>query len=424
MKKFVLILLSLLYSMVLFANGQNEEVRNDVTDTKLVLAIWGGDNDVASMESMLDAVASELAGIEVEVLLLADYDKTLTTRIIGGQQIDIMMVAESVHQFSSRNQMASLNDLISEFGLDMDKTFGVNKNLYTRDGNTFALPFRGGPMMVYCNMDLLENKPEVNWTFDQFVEAASGAYTPNEDTSQTKWGFVPVGNETWWPWYTSFIYSAGGSILDVSGKPNFDDPKTIKGLKNYTSFILGNKVGPSIMDMSDIGQTSPDPVFNSGNAGMITTGWWNVGSLQGADFNWDIAPIPNGEGRGTVIFGQGIGITSISKNKEASFKVLQALTGIKAQEAMIDVKWDIPSNVQVLNSDAFLNAEWSEVDLDMQSVADAISKGAISLPYHPKWNQIHDVIGNVINLMFMGEIDIESGAIRIQEELLTQVFTD
>lgn len=420
MKKILFVLSILVVSVGLFAEGQSEV--DGQGPKKLILAIWGGDSDVTAMESMLESVSSELEGIEVEVLLLADYDKTLTTRLIGGQQIDIMAVAESVHQYSSRNQMTPLNELITEFGLNMDENFGSNKDLYAREGNVYALPLRGGPMMVYCNMELLEEKPQVDWSFEEFFEAAVAAYVPGDSASKTKWGFIPAGSGTWWPWYTSFIYSAGGSILDESGMPNFEDPNTVQGLNNYMSFLIKEKVAPSMSDMADMGQSSPDPVFNSGNAAMITTGWWNVGSLQGADFDWDIAPIPNGDGKGTVIFGQGLGITSISKEKGAAFRVIKALTGVTAQEQMVEAKWDIPSNIKVLNSDVFLEADWSSNKLDMKSVADAISKGAIALPYHPKWNQIHDVIANVVNLMLLNELTVEAGAERIQDDLLTQVF--
>jgi len=423
MKKLFVIAMILVIASGLYAGGQQEESKTD-EPAKLVMAIWGGDSDVAAVNKMLSSVENSLEGIEVEVLLLADFDKTITTRIVGGQQIDIMAVAESVHQFSSRNQLVSLNDLIEDEKLDMAKRFGANRNLYARDGEIFALPLRGGPMVVYCNMDLLEEKPEVDWTFEQFAEAAVKAYKKGGTTAQTQWGFVPAGNGTWWPWYTSFIYAAGGSILDDAGNPNFDDPATIAGLKNYVSFIHETQVGPSPLEMSDIGQTSPDPVFNSGKAAMITTGWWNVGSLQDADFNWDVAPIPNGKGNGTVMFGQGLAVTSVSENKKAAFKVIEALTSVTAQESIVASKWDIPSNVEVLSSDLFLNADWSSNKIDMGAVADAISKGAISLPYNPDWNQMHDVIGNVINEVLSGNVAVNEAAVRIQQELNSQVFTD
>jgi multiple sugar transport system substrate-binding protein len=424
MKKVIVVLLLISLLAPLWSAGQQDKKVAEVEDVTLVMSIWGGDTDKAAMEQMLASVSDELEGITVEILLLADYDKTITTRLVGGQQVDIMAVAESVHQFSSRNQLASLNGMIASQKLDMDKRFGESKNLYSRDGQIYALPLRGGPMVIYTNMDVVQEKPSVNWTFGQLSQAAQEAFVPGATTADTVWGFVPAGNGTWWPWYTSFIYAAGGSLLDAEGNPNFLDPATVQGLKNYASFIQESKVGPSLSDMADIGQTSPDPVFNSGKAAMIATGWWNVGSLQHAEFNWDVATIPNDKGRGTVIFGQGLGVAASSRYKEQAFRVIQALTSAPAQQKIVELKWDIPSNAEVLGSESFLSAQWSKDTLDMSAVADAITKGAIALPYNPEWNQMHDVIGNVVNELLKGNVTAEAAATRIQGELLDQVFVD
>jgi len=421
MKKGLMILLGLIMGLSpLMAGGQTEAEPEGPVE--LVLAIKGGDSDVEAYTALLETAAESVADVNVKVILYAKYDETVTTRLVSGEQIDIMNVSESVHQFSSRNQLEPLNAYISEAGLDMEARFGAGKDLYSRDGQVYALPLRGGPMVVYCNMDLLDEKPQIDWTFEDLQQAALKTYKPGANAAETVWGFVPAGNGTWWPWYTSFIYAAGGSVLDAQGKPNFNDPRTIQGLANYVSFANTPKSGPSLLEMADLGQTSPDPVFNSGKAAMITTGWWNVGSLQNADFNWDVAPIPNGEGKGTVIFGQGLAVTATSKYKKQAFEVISALTDVKAQEQIIDLKWDIPSNVDVLNSPAFTEAQWSAGTLDMQAVADAISKGSISLPFNPEWNEMNDIIANVVNELLTGSMTVEDAAARIQKDLETQVF--
>lgn len=390
--------------------------------TKLVLTTWGGDNDKAVLEQMIKTIQPQIKGISVEVMLLADYDKTVTTRLVGNQQVDIMTVSESVHQFSERNQLVDLNSQVKKTNLNLVERFGAGKDLYAKGGKLFALPLRGGPMVVYVNTDVVKTKPQLNWTYADFAAAAKAAYKPGATKAETIWGFVPAGNGTWWPWYTSFIYAAGGSLVDAQGKPTFNNAKTVAGLSHYNSFINDLKVAPSPQDMADLGQNSPDPVFNSGKAAMIMTGWWNVGSLKDATFNWDVATIPNDQGVGTVIFGQGLAVSATSKNKDAAFKVISALTDLEAQNQIVDLVWDIPANVKTLNSDRFLKANWAKKPLDMKAVADAISKGTISLPYSSKWNKMHDTIGNVVNEMLKGKTTPEAAAERIQKDLNEQVF--
>lgn len=390
--------------------------------TKLVLTTWGGDNDKAVLEQMIKTIQPQIPGISVEVMLLADYDKTVTTRLVGNQQVDIMTVSESVHQFSERNQLVDLNAQVKKAGLNLTERFGAGKDLYAKGGKLFALPLRGGPMVVYVNTDVVKTKPQLGWTYADFAAAAKAAYKPGATKAETIWGFVPAGNGTWWPWYTSFIYAAGGSLVDAQGKPTFNNAKTVEGLKHYNSFINDLKVAPSPQDMADLGQNSPDPVFNAGKAAMIMTGWWNVGSLKDATFNWDVATIPNDQGVGTVIFGQGLAVSATSKNKDAAFKVISALTDLEAQNQIVDLVWDIPANVKTLNSEKFLKANWAKKPLDMKAVADAISKGTISLPYSSKWNKMHDTIGNVVNEMLKGKTTPEAAAERIQKDLNEQVF--
>ena len=155
---------------------------------------------------------------------------------------------------------------------------------------------------------------------------------------------------------------------------------------------------------------------------MIATGWWNVRSLQSANFGWDIAPIPNANGKGTVLFGQGLAITAVSKYPKQTFQLIEALTDKPAQEAIVRSRWDIPANLEVLQSDTFQKTPWSAKNLDMAAVATAISRGAINLPYSENWNQMHEIISNVVNELLAGNTDATAAAARIQEELLQRLF--
>lgn len=111
-----------------FARGNSGNERSGPAE--IVLAILGGDSDVSAFNSLLAAAADKLEGIKTELLLLTDYDTSVTTRIVGGQQIDGMAIAESVDQFSSRNQLLALNDWIAKMNVDMQQRFGANKDLY------------------------------------------------------------------------------------------------------------------------------------------------------------------------------------------------------------------------------------------------------------------------------------------------------
>ena len=80
---------------------------------------------------------------------------------------------------------------------------------------------------------------------------------------------------------------------------------------------------------------------------MSTTGFWGIGGLKDATFNWDIAPLFKNKQNATVVFGSGLAITKDCQNPEAAWKLINFLTSEEGQAPIIELKQDAPANIAV-----------------------------------------------------------------------------
>jgi multiple sugar transport system substrate-binding protein len=107
---------------------------------------------------------------------------------------------------------SSLDELVDAADRSAER-FGTNHLQYQYEGSQYALPDRGGAMIVYYNLDMFDaagvEYPTAEWTWEDFLAAAQ-ALTLRDGDTVTQYGFAAGG---WWPWWMSFIYQNGGAVL-------------------------------------------------------------------------------------------------------------------------------------------------------------------------------------------------------------------
>jgi multiple sugar transport system substrate-binding protein len=387
----------------------------------LRMSVWGSLSDQEAYQARLDLAKEKFPNITVELLYTPDdYDQRIQTMLAGGDAPDIVQLAEAIHGYSSRGQLVPLNDKASAAGINLDERFGTNYLQYQYDGSLYALPDRGGAMIVYYNRDMFDaaklDYPTGEWKWEDFLKAAQ-ALTIRDGDAVTQYGFAAGG---WWPWWMSFIYQNGGSVLDAEGKPTFNSTEVKEALQFYNDLVYTHKVAPSPEDYANLGTNSPDPLFAQGKVAMIMTGFWNIASLRDVpDVNWDIAPVWGNVKRGTVAFGSGLAVTSTSQHPEEAFQIVNFLTDETAQLEIVKRGQDAPANVAVLQSELFLSGEtFANRDINMEAFAES-ADAIISLPLVPQWNEMQSVMGTTLDEYFLNTIDVDTAVSQIQSDLET-----
>lgn len=397
-----------------------EEAVEPVT---LQMTIWGSQTDPAVYQQRLDLFTAQHPNITVELVYIPDdYSQKVQTMIAGGTAPDIAMLAEEVHVFSSKEQIIPLNDYVDAAGIDLVERFGTTEGLvgaYSQNGNLYALPDRGGALILYYNKDYFDQAgidyPTADWTWDEFLAAAE-ALTVRDGEEVTRYGFA-AGD--WWPWWMSFIYMNGGAVLDESGQPVFNSPEAVEAMQFYVDLVHKYNVAPSPEDYANLGQTSPDALFAQGISAMNTTGFWGVGGLNEVpDLNWDIVPLFQNTRPATVLFGSGLAITKDSEHPDEAFQVIEFLTSEAGQMPIVENLQDAPANVAVLNSPAFLEAAWSTRDINLQALADSAER-AFTLPLSAHWSEMQDVMGDNLSEVFLGTAEVGPTMDTVQEQLET-----
>lgn len=430
-KMFKLLMILTVLSMLLGAcgggapaSGSTEQAPagNDAGSSSMVMTVWGSQLDPEVYQARLDLFNAANPDTPVELLYIpSDYSQKVQTMMAGGQSPCIIQVAEDVHGYSGKGQIISLNDYVSKAGIDMGKRYGTTGGLvqaYTWEGKLYAMPDRGGALILYYNKDMFDKAgiayPTKDWTWVEFLDAAQKLTVRNGDVVDV-YGF---GAGDWWPWWMSFIYQNGGAVLDASNKPMVNSPAAIEAMQFYNDLVYKYKVAPSPEDYANLGQSGPDPLFAQGKVAMSMTGFWAVNGLSHVKgLNWDIAPLFGNKTNATVLFGSGLAVTKDCPTPDQAFKVIEFLTSVEGQKPIVEMKQDAPANFELLSSDTFINAPWAgDKKINTQALVDS-AQMAFPLPLTPKWNEMLTIMGDNLSEFFLNTKDAQDSLDTIQGEL-------
>jgi len=381
---------------------------------ELTMTVWGGMIDAESAQARADLCTADMDGVSVTVRHIPeDYDTTVQTMMAGGTAPDIMQVAEGVNSFSARNQLTSLNEFIDEAGLDLYARFGPVGELYSLDGEIFALPDRSGAIILYYNADLFDaagiERPTADWTWDDALAAMQALTVPGEQ----QWGFGGAG---WWAQWWSFAHQNGGAIIDADGSPTVNTPEVVEALQWANDLVHVHGVVPSAADFADMG-IGGDQAFFAQNVAMNMTGFWALNMLTEADFNWNIAPVWRGANQAATAFGSGLAIPRGSSNPEAAFEVISCMTDVEAQMEIVRRAQDVPANLVAQQSQEFLNPEWvGDRDINFGAFTES-ADFVFRSPLIPDWAEMQTVFGENLEVFWNQGGDAQERLDVIQAEL-------
>jgi multiple sugar transport system substrate-binding protein len=384
-------------------------------DGTLKMVVWGGDLDKETYQARIDLLEAENPDIKVELQLIPSdqYAQKVQTMISGGDGPDIMQVAENVNSYSSKGQLVPLDEYIESSGIDMEARFGPVHDLYSYEDETYAIPDRSGAMILYYNKDIFDaagvEYPTAEWT-QADAEAAMAATTiPGE-----QWGFTGAG---WWAQWWSFAYQNGGQIIDDSGQPTVNSPEVVEALQWANDLTYEHHYVPTAAEYADMGpDMGGDSAFAAGTVAMNATGFWGIGGLLESDINWGIAPLWGGEQQAVSAFGSGLAVTRDSENPEQAFEAIDFLTDVEAQTVIIDKAQDVPANLEVQESDAFLNPSWAPEGLNMGAFGES-SEFIFRAPFIPEWNEMQAAFDDNLGTFWAEGGDAKTELDKVQAQL-------
>jgi len=401
-----LLLVLLLTTSMAFAAGAKEEAAPSGS-VSMTIATWTSNPDqIALLDSFVQGFAAQ-KGIEIDVTFesipFAEYNTKLSLELQGQNGPDLFWVLETAAPaFIESGLLANLNDAMQAY--DPEDISSDALELWSKDGNVYAIPFSTSPFFILYNKDLFtkaglktpeQYAAEGAWNWDTFKMASK---TIKEKTGV--WGFQTVDGQGYDARIlhnlAPIVRSYGGDFWTNDGQVLINSDASVAAVQLFHDMVY--------QDVSVVPPGNQSDFF-AGNAAMTVGQISRVSKLNEASFAWGIAPMPSGpEGKSPVIGQAAIGAHSKGKQAALASELVAYMTNKDSVAAMSGI-WP-PARKSVLESEAFLTSNKSVSKEQMQNAVAASIKTGRVLPSHVKYPQIEVESKMVFDKLWQKNADV------------------
>lgn len=401
-----LLLVLLLTTSMAFATGAKEEAAPSGS-VSMTIATWTSNPDqIALLDSFVQGFAAQ-KGIEIDVTFesipFAEYNTKLSLELQGQNGPDLFWVLETAAPaFIESGLLANLNDAMQAYAPEDISSDALE--LWSKDGNVYAIPFSTSPFFILYNKDLFtkaglktpeQYASEGAWNWDTFKMASK---TIKEKTGV--WGFQTVDGQGYDARIlhnlAPIVRSYGGDFWTDDGQVLINSDASVAAVQLFHDMVY--------QDVSVVPPGNQSDFF-AGNAAMTVGQISRVSKLNEASFAWGIAPMPSGpEGKSPVIGQAAIGAHSKGKQAALASELVAYMTNKDSVAAMSGI-WP-PARKSVLESEAFLTSNKSVSKEQMQNAVAASIKTGRVLPSHVKYPQIEVESKMVFDKLWQKNADV------------------
>jgi len=229
----------------------------------------GGDPSIhLVLNSFEDATGIKIIPVEIPGSQVPEYTRAMTLK---EKTFDTMWLASTrfFPDFPKQGWVIPLDDMVTE---EMKSKWAPSAiEALSYDGKLMAIPHLNSVRILLVREDLLKEAGlEVPKTWEDIVEVAKTlTIDKNGDGNIDQWGYIysAGAGESAMETFTSFLYTAGGSLWNEDGTPAFNSPEGLKVLQFMLDLVHKYKVtSPEVVEFreGDLGD-----LFLSGGAAMV-----------------------------------------------------------------------------------------------------------------------------------------------------------
>jgi multiple sugar transport system substrate-binding protein len=354
---------------------------------------------------------TDLTGIQVESEQVPEQQqrqKAVIELASGKPSFDVIHVSYHVQkrQFERAGWLADLSGFLKDPNLTapdlVESDFSAAGLSYAKNdkGQLLSLPWSVDYFILYYNKEIFQKKGvAIPKTFDEMVATADKLTDPAAGT----FGFVGRGlrnaNMTLW---SNFYLNYGGEFLDAKGNILTDGPEAIEATKMYQRVMKDAPPG-----VAGFNWMESMAAFSQGRAAMWIDGVGWAPAVEDPAASRIVGKVgytmvPAGpKGRYSATYGDGIGVTQASKNKEAAFLLCQWAVSKQQGARLLQAGGGVPFRNSVLNDPEVrkgvkLPQEW------LQSVIDASKISKLGLPVIIPVAEFRDLVGAGVTATLSG----------------------
>jgi ABC-type glycerol-3-phosphate transport system substrate-binding protein len=201
------------------------------------------------------------------------------------------------------------------------------------EGRQYALPWYTNNVALYVNNRMLAEAgieaPPATW--EEFEAAAIAMTSTERDTYGLTLGSAGTGAFQIY----SFIWQAGGELVDAEGNVRLNEPEAIRAVEFISGLYTQHRAIPDSV-LTAMTWDEVNAPFLQERAGMLISGDWALGAIaRGApDLDFRVVPLPVGERAAAVIGGYSIAVNANTRAPEAALQLLDWLSGERSTEVM------------------------------------------------------------------------------------------
>jgi multiple sugar transport system substrate-binding protein len=325
---------------------------------KLSFMISADPEEQAAFQKLVDAFETKYPDIRVDVINVPGeeaFNLRLIADLVTGAPADIVLFDyERLALYYAKNALEPLGPYLAQSQvIHAEDFYSQALEPFKWQGQIMCIPLNLSSDAVYYNQALFDaaqiDYPRAGWTWDDFLKDAQALTRADAGQYGTA-----VGTE--FPALAPFIWQNGGALVDNPTRPSrlaLDTPEATAALQWVVDWSLKYHVIPT--QQEEKAQDSRSR-FLAGHTAMFFASRKFVATMRvTAQFDWDVAPLPQGKQAANVLHSDGYCVPAQSKHKAAAWKFVEYANSIEGQTLLAATGRTVPSLRSVAESAAFLD---------------------------------------------------------------------
>jgi multiple sugar transport system substrate-binding protein len=332
----------------------------------------------------------------------AEASAAIQKEIAAGDPPDAFLAGlEDLPRLVEEKAVRRLDELLGERQVDFGDGYQRDAlEAFSAENAHQCMPVGGSPLVVYYNVDLIhlptlttpdqrQITAQTGWSMDQFAAAASQA-----SRGHVRGVYVAPDLEQVSP----FIWSGGGHVVDKLDTPTtltLSDTASANALQKLLEVVRDPHI---TFTQQQLAKRSALQRFESGKLGMMLGFRDLTPELRAqANLNFDVMPLPKVGSKATIGRTTGLCLSSASKHPEKMADFLAYAVSDDAMALLASTGYVVPTNLDVVNSDAFLQP--SELPASSFVFSSAV-RSIHSLPTVSTWPSVATSTAKLLQGLF------------------------
>jgi len=319
----------------------------------LTFTTWASESEEAAFNELVaDFEAShEGANVELNVVPYEGMFTNIDSQLASGEAPDIFRVDYgNLGVYSSQEQLLDLTDYFTQDEID-----GFTPAFWEAvsfEGAPYGVPHQTDVSAVLINTSLWESAglsvadiPTAQadaWTWEEFAGVAEQL---RGGLPADKYPFVYNWQLGGTPRWLSWLFQAGGALLDEDGGSAIDSPEATKALDFTKSFFTNNWVPPTSSVKASV---YADNVFTEQTTAMAFVGSFLVPDQEALnEFEWVAAPMPVDQRGATDLGGNALVATAGTDNPDLAAEFLKFMVEADNMSAFCAATNELPTRADI-----------------------------------------------------------------------------